>query len=355
MSLTDKFDYVVFIGRFQPFHNGHKMIIEEALKLASKKVIVLIGSVNKPMSIKNPFNEEQRVNMIRSPFNYDGGAQKIRVGYVEDNMYNDSIWIRNVQEEVNELIQLDGWTDYPPKIAIIGHEKDSSSFYLKFFPQWKFINIEPGDQEKEIHATDIREILFSRSESKMNYLKGVVFPDTMKFLYSFRSTKEWLQLVEEFEFVQQYKKSWLSAPYPPIFVTTDAVVIQDGHVLMVKRGASPGKGLWALPGGFLNQNERIEDGAIRELIEETKIKVPKQVLHGSIESSHVFDHPDRSLRGRTVTHAFYIKLKSVGELPKVKGSDDAIHAEWIPLNEFEKMENEVFEDHWHVVKFFVGD
>jgi len=348
------FDYVVFIGRFQPFHNGHQMIVDEALKVADRKVIVLIGSVNKPRSIKNPFDELQRTEMIFNGY-APAEKEKIRVGYVEDNMYNDDAWIRNVQEAVAKIILTDGWTDYPPKIAIIGHEKDETSFYLKFFPQWKSINIEPGEHEKEIHATDIRELLFSRTESKMNYLRGVVTSGTYRDLVEFRKTKEWEELATEFEFVQQYKKSWATAPYAPIFVTTDAVVVQDGHVLMVKRGASPGKGLWALPGGFLNQNERIVDGAIRELVEETKIKVQSKILRKSIVDTNVFDHPGRSLRGRTITHAFYIKLDSVGELPKVKGSDDAVHAEWIPLSEFDKMERNVFEDHFHIVKYFVGD
>jgi bifunctional NMN adenylyltransferase/nudix hydrolase len=347
-------DYVVFIGRFQPFHNGHQMIIDAALKVANRKVIVLVGSVNKPRSIKNPFDEMQRTEMIFNGYSLQD-RERIRVGYVADNMYKDDVWIRNVQEEVARIIATDGWTDYPPKIAIIGHEKDETSFYLKFFPQWQSIDIEPGIHEKEIHATDIRELLFSRTESKMNYIKGVVSDRTYADLVNFRKTKEWEELATEFEFIQKYKKSWESAPYAPVFVTTDAVVVQDGHVLMVRRGASPGKGLWALPGGFLNPNERIREGAIRELIEETKIKVPEKILRRSIVEVHVFDHPGRSLRGRTITHAFYFKLDSVGELPKVKGSDDAAHAEWIPLNVFDKMEKEVFEDHFHIVKYFVGD
>jgi ADP-ribose pyrophosphatase YjhB (NUDIX family) len=99
----------------------------------------------------------------------------------------------------------------------------------------------------------------------------------------------------------------------------------------VKRGDMPGKGLWALPGGFLNQEETMLDGAIRELKEETKIKVPVPVLKGSIKESKTFDAPNRSSRGRTITQAFFIDL-GVGELPKVKGSDDAEKAFWVPFN-----------------------
>lgn len=353
--MSKKYDYIVYIGRFQPPHNAHLQIIDQAKQLASK-VIVLVGSPNKPRSIKNPFTFHEREHLLISVLvDIYKDTSGFRISKVNDNLYNDDLWIKNVQSEVDSITESGQWTDYPPKVALIGHDKDDSSFYLKFFPQWDFIAVEPNDHSKEIHATDMRELLFDDSVSKMNYLKGVVHPTVFTSMMHFRTKPEWAQLNEEYKFIQKYKKDWLSAPYAPTFVTTDAVVIQDGHVLMVERGANPGKGLYALPGGFLNQNERIIDGAIRELVEETKIKVPEQVLRGSIQSSHVFDHPDRSLRGRTVTHAFFIKLKSTGSLPKVKGSDDAAKAVWISLSEFDSMEDRVFEDHWHIVKHFVGD
>ena len=122
---------------------------------------------------------------------------------------------------------------------------------------------------------------------------------------------------------------------------------------MIKRKSAPGEGLYALPGGFLNQNERIVDGAIRELKEETKIKVPDKVLIGSIKAKEVFDAPDRSLRGRTITHAFYIELDDITP-PKVKGSDDALVAEWIPLSNISGMQDKLFEDHGAIIQFFTG-
>ena len=125
----------------------------------------------------------------------------------------------------------------------------------------------------------------------------------------------------------------------------------SGHVLMIKRKACPGMGLWALPGGFLNQNERILDGMIRELKEETGIKVPVPVLIGNIKGQQVFDDPNRSLRGRTITHAFFIELPA-GELPHIKGMDDAEKAKWIPLSFIR--EEELFEDHYQILNTFLG-
>jgi bifunctional NMN adenylyltransferase/nudix hydrolase len=156
----------------------------------------------------------------------------------------------------------------------------------------------------------------------------------------------------EYRMVQKYKEAWKAAPFPPTFMTVDAVVVQSGHILLVKRGDMPGKGLWALPGGFLNQEETMLDGAIRELKEETKIKVPVPVLKGSIKDSKTFDHPNRSSRGRTITTAFYIDLGFGEELPKVKGSDDAQDARWVPFNEVDR--EQMFEDHFAILDNFIN-
>jgi bifunctional NMN adenylyltransferase/nudix hydrolase len=121
----------------------------------------------------------------------------------------------------------------------------------------------------------------------------------------------------------------------------------------VQRKAAPGEGLYALPGGFLNQKERIIDGMIRELTEETRIKVPDKVLIGSIKNQHVFDHPNRSQRGRTITHAFHIELPP-GPLPKVKGSDDAKSAAWWRISDINARWDELFEDHGDIISYFVG-
>ncbi len=145
-------------------------------------------------------------------------------------------------------------------------------------------------------------------------------------------------------------------PYDPTFLTTDAVVVQSGHVLVIRRGHQPGKGLLALPGGFLAGGLTLEDNAIKELKEETNIKVAAQILRGSIKSSHVFDYPERSQRGRTVTFAYFIELEPRLKegLPKVKGGDDAAKAFWLPLSAIGEKEEEFFEDHIHIIRYFLG-
>jgi bifunctional NMN adenylyltransferase/nudix hydrolase len=120
----------------------------------------------------------------------------------------------------------------------------------------------------------------------------------------------------------------------------------------VKRKSEPGKGLWALPGGHLNEHETQLDGAIRELREETKLKVPDAVLKGSLVAEKTFGDPHRSQIGRVITQAFHFRLAPQLELPKVKGADDAEKAVWLPISEV--AEDMFFDDHYHIIQHFLG-
>lgn len=340
--MTYEHDLAVFIGRFEPFHIAHKSVVDEALK-KSNKVAIIIGSANAPRSHRNPFTYAERERMIRDSFPEDG--HRIITVPLEDTLYNDEKWIKDVQAAVlDAFTQAYGAWHPLARIALIGHSKDNTSFYLKLFPQWKSINVKgvPG-----VSATSIRDWYFGSDCEYFLRVSEDLHDSTKAFLREFRWSDDYTNIKMEYEFVATYKKQWASSPFPPTFVTVDAVVVQSGHVLLVQRGARPGKGQWALPGGFLNQSEWIEDAVLRELKEETKIKVPLPVLRGNIVASRVFDDPYRSSRGRTITHAYLIQLPPDTELPKVKGSDDAAKARWVPLAEITR--NMMFEDHKDVI------
>jgi bifunctional NMN adenylyltransferase/nudix hydrolase len=338
--MSRKYNTLVLIGRFQPIHNAHLEIIKRATALCDQLVIVT-GSAAQPRTYKNPFTSTERARMIKSAAG--GLAMFINVEANPDTIYNDQAWAVRVQALVAKH------TKPGDKVGIIGHKKDDSSFYLDMFPQWGFENVELIEF---LSAVDIRDLYF-RGDANYKFLKGVVPETTYNFLLDFAHTDEYRQIIKEREFVENYKKQYASLPYPPIFSTADAVVIQSGHVLMVKRRAEPGKGLWALPGGYVNANtdKSVEAAMLRELREETQIKVPAPVLKGSIVRSKVFDAIDRSPRGRIITHAFHIQLPD-GELPKVKGSDDAEKAKWVPIAEVKSQD--CFEDHYEILQHFVG-
>lgn len=114
--------------------------------------------------------------------------------------------------------------------------------------------------------------------------------------------------------------------YPRPAVTADCVVIANEtvpRVLLVQRGIEPFKDRWAFPGGFMNMDETTEECAIRELMEETGLKVEE--LHQIGAYSKV----DRDPRGRTITVAY---LAMLDKPVAVTGQDDAAKAEWWPIN-----------------------
>jgi len=332
------YDYLIFIGRFEPFHNGHQEVVAKALDL-SHKVILLIGSAYQPRTLRNPWDYSEREAMIRLVFSNEEN-KRILIFPLMDYTYNEPLWIRSVQQIVGGVVHNKIGSE--AKVGLIRRYKDSSSYYLSQFPQWGRVDVE---NYQSINATDIRLAYFG--EGKISN----VHPNIAVELERFKHTSQYEQVANEQRFISHYKKGWENAPYSPTFVTVDAVVIQAGHILLIRRKAQPGKDLMALPGGFLNQNERLKDAVIRELREETRIKVPAPVLAGSITKKEVFDDPYRSARGRTITHAYLIELQGES-LPKVKGGDDAAHAFWVPFGEIKP--EMMFEDHFHIIQAMIG-
>lgn len=327
------FEYCVFIGRFQPFHNGHYELFKEALNKADT-VLIVLGSHKKAPDIDNPFSTVQREELIRAALTSEE-EKRVKFLYVRDSWYVNNRWLTDVQQQVFEAT--DGCDD--EKICIVGAEN--------YFPQWRFFfqkNIEHMP-----HATDIRELYYTHDATFKNH----VHPNVAAYLENFTNTDAFKSLKESYEYLTDYRLPKHRVRYPVTYVTVDSVVIRSGHVLIVRRGGNPGKGQIALPGGFLEQDETIEEGVLRELKEETAIKVDKATLAAAISDYKYFDHPRRSLRGRTITHAFLINLGN-GPLPIVKGSDDADKAWWMSLSEFATREEDFFEDHFHIISHFVN-
>ena len=114
--------------------------------------------------------------------------------------------------------------------------------------------------------------------------------------------------------------------YPRPAVTADCVVITkeaEPKVLLIQRGADPYKGCWAFPGGFMNMDETTEQCAIRELEEETGLKVT------TVQQIGAYSKVDRDPRGRTITVAY---LAIIDKPAQVTGQDDAAKADWFPLS-----------------------
>lgn len=236
------------------------------------------------------------------------------------------------------------------RLVVVGHFKDATSNYLRGFEGWGLVRV---PLLGEIHATQIRNEYFAGTATSTDGVQkcGELPAATLEFLRAFRTRPEYLALRHELLALEDYKRAWASAPFPPVFVTVDAVVTCQSRVLLIQRGKAPGKGLWALPGGFLDQGETLLQAALRELVEETGLVLPEDSR--APRNAHVFDHPQRSQRGRTISHGFHFQLNAP-RVPSLAAADDAADLAWVPVSELTLRESEFFDDHFHVLDTFLG-
>lgn len=343
--MQKEYDLLVFIGRMQPPHLGHIQVISEAIA-KSRHVLILMGSANRHRSFHNPWTFEERKAMINAVFKDEG----LWIRPLDDHAYNDAAWITEVRRKVSEVQN----SVAAKKIGLIGHSKDYTSYYLKKFPDLDSVNV---DNYRNLSSTDIRNSIFQDIGLEVYGVMGVeddLHPEVKNILKrnAGMSKEDYYTFTSDLLRVKEINDKWANAPFPPTFHTADAIVEQSGHILLINRGKAPYKGLRAMPGGYINVNEKIIDAAIRELKEETRLKVPEKVLYGSIVKSKVYDDPRRSDRGRIITTAFHIKLEDREEFPRVYGSDDAEKAYWFPIADLKA--DEFFEDHYFIIKDMLG-
>jgi bifunctional NMN adenylyltransferase/nudix hydrolase len=346
-----KYKLAVFIGRFQPFHNAHKSIVDMALEKA-ERVLILVGSSEEARSSKNPFTFEERSEVIRAIF---PDACKVTIEPLPDNPYNEEGWIENVKTLVRKH---SGWTDKLDNgIALVGHASDSSSYYLKHFPEWDFID--SGENVNDIHASKIRSILFDPFSKTIDRVLEYVPLQTSEFLKKFYNTDIFYKLKKEHSHVTFYCSGF---GYPTIYVTADCLVKYRNKFLFIKRKSDYGNGLIAIPGGFVDQNETVLQSAIRELKEETKISVSVEDLAAYSKKVFLADYPSRDLRARIISQVILFDIPPYDVDGKninisVQANDDAQDVLWLTVGNFyEKKQSEFFADHFHVInQIILGD
>jgi bifunctional NMN adenylyltransferase/nudix hydrolase len=307
----------VLILRAQPLHAGHRDLIRKSRSLCDN-LLILVGSANSPRTIKNPFTFREREMKIFDFISHEG-LTNIFVFPLNDYPYSDAQW----QSDVDSIIEKNNIHNV--EVILFGHMKPGNS-YLTYFPQYKFQHI---DSVVDTHATGIRDDWFVNA--RHNFTEEVL---------------------EDYDYFKKERVQFSSYPYPETlnFNCGDAVLECSGHVLLIQRARAPGRGTWALPGGFKNNNETFLDCVIRELIEETNVRVPEKVLRGSVVSSKVYDSPSRGMGIPRITMATHIRiaLDKDGSLPRISPADDALNAQWFPIN---KIMNDMslFDDHLSII------
>ncbi len=337
--MSESLQAAVLIGRFQPFHNGHAALLHQALQTAPR-VVVVLGSAFQARDAKDPFTSDERTAMIGASLET---ADRARVQFVPvRDCYDERHWADSVIAAVQQII------GNAMPVALIGHHKDLSSAYLNRFPGWTLVE---AGRSGDVDATRLRQIYFEGDDVDViqALLAPLAPPAVCQYLKGWARLAHYARLREEHRAVEAGKKKWGTGP----FITVDAVVRAAEHVLLIQRARSPGKGMWALPGGFLEPRERVLAGAIRELREETGFALLDSDLEAALSGVAVFDHPDRSLRGRTITHAHFFDIVCTRP-PQVAAADDAAAAKWVPVTALREREAELFEDHFHILNHFLN-
>lgn len=311
----------VIIGRFSGKHAGHDLLIETAFS-RSNEVLILLGSANRPRTIKNPWTWQERREALLKDF------PNVNVLPINDYKYNDEQWILDVNFTVSKFIKDKGFKDV--QVTLVGHEKPDTD-YLKWFPNWRYFRVE---SDIVASATIYRNHLYRNLPS--------VYTD---------------EVLEDFEYFEKERTWFSSYPFPQALNINcaDSVVECAGHILLIKRKNAPGRNTWALPGGHKNTNETFLECAIRELLEETNLRVPEKVLRGSIQTSKLFDSPTRGCGIPKSTVAYYFKIEKDrdGHIPRVSPKDDALEAKFVP---FDQVMNayKLFDDHQDIIGTLTG-
>ena len=336
----------ICIGRFQPIHNGHIHLLRQATEKCDLLIVVL-GSGDRPGDINNPFSDSNRIGMISSVIHTDEVLKdrdcSIQFIAVHDYMYSDTKWIQELRSKVSPMIE--------GEVTLYGHRKDSSSYYLDLFPDWGLEEVEEGIDG--LSATSIREKFFKYKQIPENAIPIAV----ERYILHWFDSHAFRNLRAEYNLVSKQKKAWSKAPYPAPFVTADSIVIHKGRVLMIKRAAHPGKGLMALPGGYMDlaEDKDMMATALRELEEETQLVLKRKECKNYDDNPIIFASKRRSVRGRIITGAFLWVLEDDVDVDnQIIGSDDAEEAFWVPLEDLARKSHIIFEDHLEIITKMVG-
>ncbi|MBU6160474.1 MAG: NUDIX domain-containing protein [Myxococcales bacterium] len=356
----------IVIGRFQPVHHGHMLDVLTPAYRESDHLLILLGSANRAPSPRNPFDPATRYRLIQEalvdagyPEAVTSSPSKVQFRELDDFSYSDSLWVAQVQRLVTEYqdaLRIAYQRDVD--VVIYATDKDSSTYYIRMFPQW---GLRLGEPNRVDHysASVVRNSLFSGTSAW-----ETLVPDRVAAFL-----REWIESPEgqwnrkEHEFYEKYRQPYddfrKQVGHGYIANTCDAVVWHKGRILLVKRAFHPGKGLWALPGGYLNENELPLDGAMRECREETRFRLRPSWCF----AERVYANPGRSLKGRTITHGFGFRVPDVVDLEEgsaeltaalqaIRGDSDASGAAWVPIHDIvsrPEFRRGMFEDHWDIV------
>lgn len=345
-------EVAAWVGYFHVPRHTDIALLRQALAQAPRCAVFVAGA-HRPRSPRHPFDWQERAWLLReslAPHERDRVSfHPLREGLDAARTTSELLQALPGGQRVllatlpgtPALAPVPGWDLAPaarPGAAQAGHGADDD-----------------GADRTRPGADRLRDLLLAAPDpgAALAQLAPLV-PDTvLRFLRERIGGPEWQRLREEYAQIAGEKAAWSVAPYPVVLVTVDAVLRAAGHVLLIRRARPPGKGLRALPGGFVDPRETVYEAAVRELAEETGFGLSQDALRAALRGVQVFDDPGRSQRGRVITHAHFFDFGGQG-LPPVRGGDDAASAEWVPIGELPGLESQLLDDHFLILDHFLG-
>ena len=281
----------VYIGRFQPPHRAHLNTMQGALERHAH-LLVLPGSANLARSVKNPWSAPERVRMIRAALAGAGAdLRRVRFAPLPDE-FDANLWAAGVRAAVGTR-----------GAVLVGFEKDATSSYLRWFPEWE---AEASPVTPGLNATDLRRAYFTGGPV------GDVPDAVQAALETFRQTRTFRRLWAEYAAVGA-ERTRLAGDTLPLREVRHCH-IAGNHVWLRRRSGPIGRGLWELPGRWLDPGEVPPPGA------------------------RVFGHPSRSL-----------VLPSEAHVLPSPGGGEAVPLAWALTHP-----RHFFEDHGVIVRRLLG-
>lgn len=353
-------------------HLGHEDMLKRAFELG-EEVHIFIGSANSPRNLQNPFIYAERRQMLdlvitrimHDVYNYpdiDNGPF-VRIWPLNDILDDNDAWLK----QITDIVGHGNYVSVPPfdgrikhEIAYVGGAK--KEWYVPLFekvgyehrqiPPYKTKGYEGGKfggdtrEEVALNSTQLRETYFTGYYDEANkILKERIPAEIYDYLMDYRrSSSQFVGYINSW----YWKKKEDNQKYGlGPFLTCDNIIQVGDEILLIRRKNHPGKGLWAVPGGYLDAGETFAQGAARELEEETNLRLPLEMF----EDMEMFDAVGRSTHARIITASFHVRLPVK---PETKAGDDAAERRWFTRAEIEKMHNLMHDDHWYMLKKRVG-
>ena len=334
-----RYKYSFFIGRFQPFHIGHLQNIKQALEI-SDTLIIMIGSSYRYLSINNPFSFEQRKQMIQDDLKSMLFCKnRIIIEPLQDWLYNEYLWKNEVQAIIYKYANLSD------NVAMIGHQKDSSSYYLKYFPCFDYVDV---DNYRSYSATSFRKKFFLNSIIDKNYIISKSSQHgTHKLIKDFMKTRHFDYLSS------QYIKFYCSnecSTFSRNDILLNIMLISGKYIALRKNYDYPGL-VFDLPGiiikhiPFNQVNKKVKLLLSTNILNE--INIEKDVIFERFShAEYCYKNYCCNYLGLIIVDCDFFKKHNINNTFNFK------HIRWIKLDKLlKKMSACLLDDHYQIINY----